>query len=138
MANLLNGAMYYVDIHHILDINISLYFVPTVIFGLGGSYYNFYMTSNSYVGDMSNLQPETRIRRYTLAESSTVLGVVSSYYAGYLITKYLGDFYIFVVTSICSALAFTYGIVRIKNIIPQNLSEGKEDNRSLKVNTYKN
>ena len=126
--------MYFIDIHHILHIDISYYFIPTVIFGLGGSYYNFYMTANSYVGDLSNLQPETRIRRFTLAEASIVLGVVSSYYAGYLITKYLGDFYIFVFTTICSGLAFIYGIVRIKNIIPEKMSE--EDNKSVKVNSH--
>ena len=105
------------------------------MFGVGGSYFNFYMTVNSYVGDLSNLQPETRIRRYTMAEASVVLGVMASYYTGYLLTKYVGDFYVFVLTTSASTLAFLYGIVRINNIIPKKVSASSEDNKSIKVNS---
>ena len=136
MANGLNGLLYYLDTHHILKLSVSLYYVPTFIFGVGGSYYNFYMTINSYVGDLSNLEPQTRVRRYTLAEASVVLGVITSYYAGYLITQYLGDFYIFVVTFTTSAMALLYGVVRIQNIKPEKLSQENEDDKSVKVNSH--
>ena len=105
------------------------------MFGVAGSYFNFYMTVNSYVGDLSNLQPQTRVRRYTLAEASVVLGVMASYYSGYLITKYIGDFYIFVLTTTASAVAFLYGMVRIKNILPQRVSSSSEDDKTFKVNS---
>ena len=94
------------------------------------------MTINSYVGDLSNLEPQTRVRRYTLAEASVVLGVITSYYAGYLITQYLGDFYIFVVTFTTSAMALLYGVVRIQNIKPEKLSQENEDDKSVKVNSH--
>ena len=123
------------DTHNIIKINISLYYLPVLVFGVAGSYFNFYMTVNSYVGDLSNLQPETRIRRYTMAEASVVLGVMASYYTGYLLTKYVGDFYVFVLTTSASTLAFLYGIVRIKNIIPKKVSASSEDNKSIKVNS---
>ena len=121
------------DTHNIINIHISLYYLPVLVFGVAGSYFNFYMTVNSYVGDLSNLQPETRIRRYTLAEASVVLGVMASYYSGYLITKYVGDFYVFVFTTIASTIGFLYGIIRIKNILPQNVSQSSEDNKTFKV-----
>ena len=133
LSNALYGGLYYVDTHNIMNINISLYYLPVVVFGVGGSYFNFYMTVNSYVGDLSNLQPETRIRRYTLAEASVVFGVMASYYSGFLITKYVGDFYVFVLTTSASTVACLYGIVRIKNILPQKVSTSSEDNKSIKV-----
>ena len=34
-----------------------------------------------------------------MAEASVVLGVMASYYTGYLLTKYVGDFYVFVLTN---------------------------------------
>ena len=136
LSNALYGGLYYVDTHNIIQINISLYYLPVLVFGVAGSYFNFYLTVNSYVGDLSNLQPETRIRRYTLAEASVVLGVMASYYCGYLITKYVGDFYIFVFTTSTSTVAFLYGIVRIKNILPQKISTSSEENKSIKVNSH--
>ena len=135
LSNALYGGLYYVDTHNIINIDIRLYYLPVLVFGVAGSYFNFYMTVNSYVGDLSNLQPETRIRRYTLAEASVVLGVMASYYCGYLITKYVGDFYVFVFTTTASTVAFLYGIVRIKNILPQKVSTSSEDNKSIKVNS---
>ena len=123
------------DTHNIIKINISLYYLPVLVFGVAGSYFNFYMTVNSYVGDLSNLQPQTRVRRYTLAEASVGLGVMASYYSGYLITKYVGDFYIFVLTTTASAVAFLYGMVRIKNILPQRVSSSSEDDKNFKVNS---
>ena len=99
LSNALYGGLYYADTHNIINVNICFYYLPVLVFGVGGSYFNFYMTVNSYVGDLSNLQPETRIRRYTMAEASVVLGVMASYYTGYLLTKYVGDFYVFVLTN---------------------------------------
>ena len=43
-----------------------------------------------------------------MAEASVVLGVMASYYTGYLLTKYVGDFYVFVLTTSASTLAFLY------------------------------
>ena len=53
-----------------------------------------------------------------MAEASVVLGVMASYYTGYLLTKYVGDFYVFVLTTSASTLAF--------------LSASSEDNNSIK------
>ena len=82
-----------------------------------------------------SLQPP-RLRREsdgTQRQASVVLGVMASYYTGYLLTKYVGDFYVFVLTTSASTLAFLYGIVRIKNILPQKVSTSSEDNKSIKV-----
>jgi hypothetical protein len=40
------------------------------LYGLSGGAFNFCLMVFSYVGDLSSLQPETRLRRFTLSEAS--------------------------------------------------------------------
>ena len=46
LSNALYGGLYYLDTHNIININISLYYLPVLVFGVAGSYFNFYMTVN--------------------------------------------------------------------------------------------
>ena len=83
------------------------------------------MTILSYVGDLSNIQPDTRIRRFTNAEACEGVGTIAGFYAGSLIVQYaFGDFYIFIICASSCLVAFIYGILRIENIIPEKEIDG--------------
>ena len=85
------------------------------------------MTILSYVGDLSNIQPDTRIRRFTNAEACEGVGTIAGFYAGSLIVQYaFGDFYIFIICASSCLVAFIYGILRIENIIPEKEIDGDD------------
>ena len=74
---------------------------------------------------MSNIQPDTRIRRFTNAEACEGVGTIAGFYAGSLIVQYaFGDFYIFIICASSCLVAFIYGILRIENIIPEKEIDG--------------
>ena len=127
LCNFVFGAIYYLDINELADINIYYYYIPNILFGLGGTNYNFFLTIFSYIGDLSNLKPSTRLRRFTISEASIALGVISGYYVGSLVVQYLGDFYIFVFCSSLCLVAFIYGIVRVRNIIPGDVDDDEKE-----------
>ena len=93
------------------------------------------MSVFSYVGDLSNSMPETRLTRFTISEASVCLGVISGYFVGSQVVIHLGDFYIFVISGACCSLAFVYGLLRIQNIIPTDENEGeKSEVKGNKIN----
>ena len=118
VTNALFGLLYFLDTNNIVKIDINYYYIPQICFGIGGSNYNMFFSVFSYVGDLSNLDPETRLRRFTLSEAAIGVGVIAGYYVGSLVVQFFGDFYIFVVCTCLCLVAFIYGVVRIKNIIP--------------------
>ena len=79
------------------------------------------------MGDLSNIQPDTRIRRFTNAEACEGVGTIAGFYAGSLIVQYaFGDFYIFIICASSCLVAFIYGILRIENIIPEKEIDGND------------
>ena len=85
---------------------------------------------------MSSKDPETRLRRFTTAEAGISAGVILGFLLGGRVTDSLGSLYVFILCSTLSALGFFYGLVRIKNIVPQakkneNLEEdiGEEESQ---------
>ena len=133
LSNLSFGILYYLDTEDIIQININYYYIPAVICGLSGSAYNFFLTVFSYVGDMSNAQPSTRVKRYTNSEAMVGVSMIVGSYAGSLIVKSLmGDLYIFIICTVSCLLAFIDVALRLENIIPIG-GECKED---IKVQFY--
>ena len=119
LSNLSFGILYYLDTEDIVQININYYYIPAVICGLSGSAYNFFLTVFSYVGDMSNAQPSTRVKRYTNSEAMVGVSMIVGSYAGSLIVKSLmGDMYIFIICTVSCLLAFIDVALRLENIIP--------------------
>ncbi len=49
---------------------ITVFYGISCLYGLSGGAFNFCLMVFSYVGDLSSLQPETRLRRFTLSEAS--------------------------------------------------------------------
>lgn len=131
MSNFAIGVIYYLDINKLAEIDIYYYYIPQIIFGFGGTNYNFFLTIFSYIGDLSSLNPSTRIQRFTMAEASVAMGVISGYYIGSLVVQYLGDFYIFVFCSSLCLVAFLYGIIRIRNIIPGSMDDDETNNNEM-------
>ena len=119
LSNLSFGILYFLDTEDIIQININYYYIPAVICGLSGSAYNFFLTVFSYVGDMSNAQPSTRVKRYTNSEAMVGASMIVGSYAGSLIVKSLmGDLYIFIICTVSCLLAFIDVALRLENIIP--------------------
>ena len=123
----------------------------SLIFGLGGGMSHFFLMIFSLVsvnihiarqflhhpkvGDLSSADPETRLRRFTTAEGAISAGVILGFLLGGRVTDNFGSLYVFLLCSILSALGFAYGLLRVRNIVPnvnesENLEEdsgGKED-----------
>ena len=126
MNTFLFGSLFYLDKYDILKIDINYYYIPAALYGLSGTLFSFFMSVFSYVGDLSNSMPETRLTRFTISEASVCLGVISGYFVGSQVVIHLGDFYIFVISGACCSLAFVYGLLRIQNIIPTDENEGEK------------
>ena len=67
-ANAIFAAIQFIDTQQICKISLSLYYLPVATFGLSGGLFNFFMTVFSYVGDLSNADPASRLTRFTLAQ----------------------------------------------------------------------
>ena len=117
--------------------------LPSLIFGLGGGMSHFFLMifslvsvnhirtisrENVKVGDLSSTDPETRLRRFTTAEAAISAGVILGFLLGGRVTDNLGSLYVFLLCSLLSALGFSYGLVRVRNIVPHvNESENLEE-----------
>ena len=100
------------------------------------------------VGDLSSRDPDTRLRRlknkvsffsfcsyssrFTTAEAAISAGVILGFLLGSVVTDQLGSVYVFIICSCLSALGLLFGLVRIKNIVPDNnlKSENMEDDNA--------
>ena len=60
LSNFIGGAIYYLDINGYYNIDINMYYIPIIVFGIGGSLFNFFLTVFSYIGDLANLRPDQR------------------------------------------------------------------------------
>ena len=79
------------------------------------------------MGDLSSSDPESRLRRFTTAEAAISAGVILGFLLGGRVTDNLGSLYVFLLCSLLSALGFSYGLVRVRNIVPHvNESENLE------------
>ena len=126
IANIVFAILYFLDTHDIYNIGINLYYLPVVIVGIGGGTFNFFLTVFSYVGDLSNLMPETRLKRFTFSEASISLGIIPGFFAGSLITEYLGNLYVFLISAFLCFVAVLYGSLRLENIIPGKVEKNEK------------
>ena len=119
------GVIYCVSTNH--QLGIIYYFLPSVFYGLSGGAFNFFMLSFSYVGDLSHLEPETRLVRFSATETSLTCGTFVGYYIAGLVARNFGDLYVFIFTAAYFLLALVYCLVRIDNIVPQrSVGDGQE------------
>ena len=132
VAYIVFAILYFLDTHNIYNFGINLYYLPAVIVGISGSQFNFFLTVFSYVGDLSNLMPETRLKRFTFSEASISLGIIPGFFAGSLITEYLGNLYVFLISALLCFAGVLYGSLRLENIIP-----GKVERNEKKIEEEK-
>ena len=71
------------------------------------------------MGDLSHLQPETRLVRFTTTETALTCGTVVGYYVAGVVARLYGDIYVFVLTGSYLLLALLYCCLRLDNIQPQ-------------------
>ena len=129
LSNAVFGGLYFLDQRGILHIEINYYYIPAVLLGLGGANYAFFLQIFSYVGDLSSAKPETRLRRFTLSETALGFGVISGYCLGSIVVQELGDLYIFIICGSSNVVAFVYGLLRVKNIIPDVIGNNNENEK---------
>ena len=133
LSNGVFGGLYFLDQNGVISIDVNFYYIPTVLLGVGGANYAFFLQIFSYVGDLSSAKPETRLRRFTLSETAIGIGVISGYCLGSIVVKEIGDLYIFVICSASNVVAFIYGLLRVKNIIP-TVIENNNENEKVQYN----
>ena len=133
LANISFGVLYFIDRNNIYEFGIDFYYIPIVILGLSGGNFNFFLAVFSYIGDLSNLMPETRLKRFTFSEASISIGIIIGFFSGGLITEYLGNLYVFVVCTLLCFVAFLYGALRIQNIVPGKVEENEETEHEKKI-----
>ena len=126
LSNIGFATIYYLDTNNIYHFGINIYYLPIIVLGLSGGNFNFFLTVFSYVGDLSNLMPDTRLKRFTFSEASISIGIIAGFYTGSLITKYFGNLYIFLVCTLLCTAGFLYGSIRLENIIPSQVEENEE------------
>ena len=129
LNNAVFGGLYFLDQRQIVSIDINYYYIPAVLLGIGGANYAFFLQIFSYVGDLSSAKPETRLRRFTLSETSIAIGVISGYCLGSIVVQQFGDLYIFIICGASNVMAFVYGLVRVKNIIPIVVENNNENEK---------
>ena len=99
-------------------------YVPSVIYGISGGAFNFFLLSFSYLGDLVNTAKEeedgkgnnTRLVRFTTTETSITVGTVLGYFVANLISRYYTDREIFIFNAVCLGLAALYCAIRVNNI----------------------
>ena len=120
---------------HVFDHHdsIAVYYGTSSLFGLAGGSYNLCLMVFSYVGDLSSLQPETRLRRFTAAEASATTSLIAgSAGLGLLASSSLGeDLAIFTSCTLLLSLSLVYVLIRVQNILPEEGKTRKEDSGRL-------
>ena len=122
------GGLYFID-QRVVSIDVNYFYIPTVLLGVGGANYAFFLQIFSYVGDLSSARPDTRLRRFTLSEASIAFGVLLGYLLGSIVVKQIGDLYVFIFCGSSTFMAFVYGLLRVKNIIPEVTENNNQDEK---------
>ncbi|XP_023341850.1 hippocampus abundant transcript 1 protein isoform X2 [Eurytemora carolleeae] len=113
-----------------------IFFIISTVIGIGGGIYSFFMLAFSYVGDLSNEEPDTRMRRFSFGEIMAVGGIIAGSVTLGQVSHHFGDIWVFLISSVLIFLAFFYGLVRLRNIKPKSLASNPRTLKERILNMF--
>ena len=106
------------------EIDLTYYYIPSLLYGISGGAFNYFLLSFSYLGDLINSdesEKSTRLVRFTTTETSITVGTVLGYLICRTITQHSEAYNVFIFTLACFGVSIVYCALRIQNIVPSNV-----------------